>query len=720
MSIKSKGFGFSSLIYTILFLLPIATGICLYLFLPYSILINVCVAIGSFILLLFLATLLVFIFSKQRLFRSFATFTLGIYLGAILVLCGLTGIGFWAYNDLSISKIEELTGNDFNLDNETLNNYTLAQYINIVGKLASNDTYSINDLENDLAIKFPDAIYDIDITKLKSVPISEIKNNFKSVILENITVDSLKGVANDYLGGEVVDILNKLPDGIPLSGLADAMFDLTLADVMNYTIIYSVDNANKIDHLEDKNGQVVDDKIITAIADLTIKQVMGKDENLSLDDKVYSLQLKDLIDVQEGTLIEKIADYTIDELAQGSFEDELTLGEILGLYYNEIDGVWYENYDGLNYTNPAETKIESLLSLTISNLNTEEIDSTISSLKLSDVIDIQSNSSNLLQRLKDVTISNLSSEIDNLKLGEVLGLFKDEQTEIWYTDSNLTIEADGMISKFANLTVSDLNESSIKNTIDGLLLKDVIDIDNLNDSPILSALKDTTISQLSTKINDLKLGDALGLYYSDGLGAYEIGWYEDAEYSIKATNLMNNLANLKVNEIDNDSLTLIINDLTLRDVLSSDNLQNSSVLNALKDVKISELGNSIDKMKLGEMLGLYYDVTTDYWYEDASFLTEVSAVINGLSNLTLATINNDSIMNVVNNLTIEDVFGTQTTGILKNYNNNLVSEIPTLVDVSNKTFNELYDLGIIQEIPNGFGDKTLDEFINEYNKIPQS
>ncbi len=174
--------------------------------------------------------------------------------------------------------------------------------------------------------------------------------------------------------------------------------------------------------------------------------------------------------------------HTIGDLSESSsllsnIKKDLTIGDIMG----------ETGTSGL---------IASIADWKIDDLNDQD---KIMSLKIGDVMGIDENSSKLLLAMEDWTLNDLNDQdkIMSLKLADVIEI--DDETSPGFLKA----------IRDKNWTLNDLND---KDNVNSLRLGEVIEIDE-NDpdtSALLLSLKDTSIGDLTTRINTLTPTEILG------------------------------------------------------------------------------------------------------------------------------------------------------------------------------------------------------------------
>lgn len=123
---------------------------------------------------------------EKRKSGSGGSFIFGTFIGFILCLGALFGIGCFAYYKVSPAWINKNFKTNIDLGSEEINNKTLSILVNNAINLSKNaDTYTLNDLKKDFGIEIKDELYGLDISDLKSVGLKElpeaIENKFGSI-----------------------------------------------------------------------------------------------------------------------------------------------------------------------------------------------------------------------------------------------------------------------------------------------------------------------------------------------------------------------------------------------------------------------------------------------------------------------------------------------------------------------------------------------------------
>ena len=163
---------------------------------------------------------------------------------------------------------------------------------------------------------------------------------------------------------------------------------------------------------------------------------------------------------------------------------------------------------------------------------------------------------------------------------------------------------------------------------------------------------DIKLSELGTEINNVKVGSMLGLFEKDGV------WYTDSEFTQKATGMHAILA----------------------------------------DSTIGTLSGDIAGIKMGRVLGLYYNESDGKWYQDEKFTTLADGMQLAFADIALGEFDTNALKGAVNKLTVSDLFINADSGILALIDENTtVQELPDALLNGVKTMNieKALDLGVL-------------------------
>lgn len=340
---------------------------------------------------------------------------------------------------------------------------------------------------------------------------------------------------------------------------------------------------------------------------------------INADDEFFnrildSVRIRDLIEVKEGDrLLEAIADWSIKD-----FTMENVNNLSIGLFLDP------------DSTNPL---IKTLSTWTIGMLQDE---SNFKKLKIAELVEVNEDTPKLLLALiaHDYTIEDL----EGTNLYNVLTV-----EDVFDVTGNDFLEA------IKTKTLAQLQDPD---TILDLKLGQVFS--STGGSSIVDRFQDTTLREITEDewLSSLRLVD---IYSEDDINNSKI---------LKA--LTTKYPEIKVGDLNNPA---IIQTLTLADVLDDDQIAANSILTALKDVQINELGTEVDNMELGTLLDID---TTD------------PATPKLL--ITLATIKVNELNDRLSHLTLGDVMDLSAYPNLDNdeVKNTEINDIEDLVEIMKK------------------------------------
>lgn len=290
-----------------------------------------------------------------------------------------------------------------------------------------------------------------------------------------------------------------------------------------------------------------------------------------------------------GALIDGSAEIKTEDLIKG-----MTIGEILGYTpYYRIDGEGALTDEIEYWCDSDGNRVTGLMAAIAGEEVTALSDGTLmSKIKLGDALDYYYDSGKgawlvsaptaenpnpdrvggIMGVLADKKVSQLSTAIDGVYIGEIMGYV--EKAGTWYevydeSDPSRCVKASGVMAAFAGLTVAEMSNSSA----------------------------------VSSAINDVALGEALGYYYNSSNGK----WYASKEPGAAVVD---------------------------------------GVMGALADTKIGGLSARLESAKIGELLGYTYD--GGVWKDGE---TAVAPIINKICGATFDTLNS-----TLDHLTLGDIF----------------------------------------------------------------
>lgn len=364
--------------------------------------------------------------------------------------------------------------------------------------------------------------------KLGGKKVSELKN-LEDIINNDITL-------KDVMGDSIPDMLVSIQDK-PIGQLGDAINELYVGDAMSYHRTEVVDTTGYGLATMLKKGEEVKYYLRDNGADIILSDdntnwyegVLHCEEAHEHKYSCYGYLWLDSSDLEPTGLVAKLANEKISNL--NNIQDTINtfkLGDVI-----EIDGT-------------SAQALKALKDVEIGELGNE-----FNNLTVADVIDVNApGTNNIFKELSDVQINNLGSEINNVHIGSALGyelrcdVDHTHVKECWFILDCTTIHehvdscwvnADGVTGAIVDMTIEQLSQpDALKDRIDGLELGEILEIDGSN--KILEELADTKIENLSSDLNNIRLGVALG-YIKNPVDAslFTVPVMTEGDVTVKAT-----------------------------------------------------------------------------------------------------------------------------------------------------------------------------------------
>ncbi|MEG1706492.1 MAG: hypothetical protein RR291_03250, partial [Clostridia bacterium] len=396
----------------------------------------------------------------------------------------------------------------------------------------------------------------------------------------------------------------------------------------------------------------------------------------------------------------KIADLTYKDLTSGlnftTLLQGLKVGEAMNYVYNadasKGDIGWYKSAT-ISPANKVNNLTASIANIDMGNLlaGTVNFDTIINSLTLRDVLGAQVDSNAVLKSIADKKISELSTALDSVYLGDIFGYYKKSVNK----------------ADYPTLVLSDTTNKLYlqKNTSGNFAMSE----DNINWYEARCVCSTTTAPHTHIR------------------GCYSFVWYKTKECLAEADGINGKLSDLTISGMTKDgALMNVINTMTLSDVLGASNC--TGILASLKDKKVGELSTIINDMYLGEVFGYTREKITntsgyivdianklqhngvDYiksldngvtWYKaglickDSTHIHDETCYtiwkngttwadgINGkLSNITINGMNKGTVLSdTINDMTLSDVLGASNcTGMLSSLKDKKIGELSTAIN----------------------------------------
>lgn len=340
-------------------------------------------------------------------------------------------------------------------------------------------------------------------------------------------------------------------------------------------------------------------------------------------------------------VLPSLADLSIGDLSNNDTVTAriktVTIGDAMGYFY--YDGVWYTDSA---HTNPVTGMMKALAPKTVGSMETIGDDTPIGELLgytkvggvwyetyvgVSDPGNVKA--SGIMTAIADFHINGLGDNVKTIRIGSILELYRYDSDDpldplygTWYKDEARTVPADGIMAKFAELTVEDM--------------------------------KDT--SKVTAKTKTILIGEAMGYTLDGGV------WYTDDTLATPVTGMMKALAPKTVGEMETVSGTVPVGELlgyekhdgiwysTYIGPGDPGNVQVSGVIGAISDSYVDTLSNDVEDMELGKVLSLYkynneldpLDPKNGKWYKDRLYTEEAVGVMVSFADMRIRDLSDET------------------------------------------------------------------------------
>lgn len=572
---------------------------------------------------------------RKKGFRPVGIFLFGMLFGLIFTLGAIAGVGFWAYNNLTLEKLEKITKSNIDVGNDSIKNKSIKEIVASVSGIVKNiDTYTIEQIEEDFNIVIvgeggfvASTMYGLDMTPLKKATKNTIKETLQDII----------GTAT------MQTVIENLGSNTNM-GLFDTIMD-------SYVEYYFNAEDNKL-YAKLESGSYSEE------IDSKLYELQEENTKIKMGVNTYL--------IENGKITPQFRNVPIKQ-AFNDFEGvtkSMQVYKVLGYY--EKSGSFYTDE---NYTNKVTGLMSTIASKTINDLDQNFIDNLtiVEVLDLTEkdgkYVDSDNNAvSGIINSIAKKTIKELSNNetFNNIYIYEVMNYTIENDT---YKDKNGNLVT-GTMKAIAGFKIGELTEN-----INTILIKDVLELDG-TETGVLKYFynQNCTIGTLTDDIENLKLGDALGIAESD------------------ATGIVRKFYNEKVNTLN-------------------------SLLNP-------------DTLKIADAMGYYYNEADGKYYTDANYTTEVTGVMATLASKTLNGINN-----AIGEIKAVDVLKAESP-IMKLFNDtekqslkvgNLSEKIVDKINNEGTTIRKLSDAGLITGINlpenSPIWDMTIKQLIERANEV---
>ena len=360
-------------------------------------------------------------------------------------------------------------------------------------------------------------------------------------------------------------------------------------------------------------------KLLVAIQDWYVSD-LGKQE------KINSLQLKDVIDVGTEGVLAEMGEWQIGEISESKIKS-IKLSSVLNVNAGDTGLIASLANKKDDAGNPWT--IGHLTEANVQNLTVGEV--------LPSALGADAET-DFFAALKDAKIGDLNATYikEQLTIGQVLGIKTTDE---------------GILATFANYKVGDFTEGALKSE---LTIGDVIDADA---HPILGKLANTPLDQvdnaaIENALNDLQLSEVIEIDHplfkymaTKKLGEIDATFIDGIKVKdalgIESTTdpILTQIMDLKLGDLkDSTLLKDKITNLQLNQLLEVSGIP---VLEQLGSYKLNELDEeTINELKICEILGIE-DPDSDFYFKHLKTST-IGTMVSDIDNLTVVQLFEDT------------------------------------------------------------------------------
>lgn len=554
-------------------------------------------------------------------------FFLGLFLGIILGIGAVFGVGFFAYKKLSVNFLRKKFGVDVDLGSEKLNGMVVEDiFLSAMDILNNSDTYTLNDFETNFGLSLGDEISGIDITDIKAVGLTKIEDAVKDKF-NNISAKELEGVIT------FDDDMNKIFNKSATYYYKDAD-DGKLYKEAEFTtkadFEYTIESGKvKIKHFEDL-FTIEDGKVQLTLKYLPLTQAIGQYTS-NLGDNLTLAELDSDFGVKLPSPYFDNVDKNTKLNDLGTAVDNLYVYELLG--YKKSGDKYYEDKDKDNTFDENE-ELTPIMS-TVCAKKVSELDALEESVKDMSIAEVlgytlfegkyytdstkSTQVTGIMSKVAGFKVNELNTEIDKLTIADIMDYtVTGEGSAQVVTDKDGKVVT-GVMKKLATTTVG--NMGNIKSTIDTMTIAEVLDYkksgdtyynDNNNNDVLDSgeelkgvmkvlAEEGTTVSGLTAKVQSLQIYQVLG-YKHDGTEYYidtNNNNINDSETikEEKVSKLMQTISGKTVDELGST-----IDELVLTDVFDVGDSGILTLIDKPDETRITDLPSKLQSAVQGKDL----------------------------------------------------------------------------------------------------------------------
>ncbi len=545
---------------------------------------------------------------KYKRRSGLGPFFLGTFVGILLGIGAIVGVGFLAYYKATPQWINNTFNTNIDLGSEDLNKITLSQLVSKAMYISNNsDKYTLEDFEKDFGYEIPSEIKGINIEKLKTKPLDKIGEGISDV-LNDVAMNDLSELYTPY--GDVEKLLDDSLTLYVKTGYLNGDKVYADKDCTEEVAFATIENgAVKV---KDVTKVPVDGKVQFDLKDVPLLQGLpvyithlGDNMTIKRLETAFGIVLPSIIKISdEDKEIKKINDL-------GDIIDDMYLADFLDYEYDETADKVYKTVDGVK--TEVTGAVATISKKKVKELNT--LEDTIKTMKVYEVLDYTyqngkyydngSEVTGIMGKIAGYTVGTLSNDIQTLSIADILD-YTISGNQVLDKDGN---PVKGVLKTIANLTVGNMADQ-LQGKIDNMTIADVLDYTINSDNTVTDA-DGNPVKGVLKAIADLKIGNmGSGLQNKiDNMTIADVMDYEvrDGKVFNGSTEVTGTMATLIKKETTVSGMVDAVNNLTIAEALDytlvdgvyKDNSGNtvSGVL-ALIDLsdKVTNLSKQIDEV----------------------------------------------------------------------------------------------------------------------------
>ncbi len=342
---------------------------------------------------------------------SFGSFFFGTFIGLLLGIGAIVGIGVFAYFNVSPEWINNTFHTNLDLGNENTNKLTLNTVVIHALNLVQNmDSYTINDLKTDFGIILEDKYMGIDITDLKNVPLTKLMEKLQDK-LSNISAYELREVLGNFAILDKEMTYYAYGSGENRKLYKDA--DHTKPVEFDYAL-----TGNKVT-IKGSSFSIIEEEVKIALKYLPLTRAIA-DYTSELGDNVTLRDLHDNYGVELPAYIYiGNEDKTVNEIT--NIINSVTIAEIMNYKYDITVGYYLDKNNNNRYDEGIDEVASPLLNA-IADSTVNSLNDRIKTLKVKDLFTDTTGALSLIPA--DTEINNISSAfskaIQETSIGELI------------------------------------------------------------------------------------------------------------------------------------------------------------------------------------------------------------------------------------------------------------------------------------------------------------